>query len=140
MAILNAARDVQQVTARTTKAILSRTAMARGAALVALFAGRSIGGPKGPLSPTLQVLPWHASPCCRVLLPVDFALHASAAVVRVAPGAALRAGDALPYPAVRMEPLGALFDAVPLVEKGTLTINLDLEMDVKYSFLHVLCS
>ena len=95
--------------------------MARTAALVTLLAvWRPVRGPKRPLGSTLKVLLWNAPSSRRVLLPVGPALHALAAVVRVAPGAPLRAGDALPYPAVGVEPLGALLDAGPLVEKGTL--------------------
>ena len=84
-------------------------------------------GPKGPLSPALEVVPGHASPSLGVLLPVGPALHAPAAVVRVAAGTTLRAGDALPYPPVGVQPLGTLVDAVPLVEKGPLVMLEEVE-------------
>ena len=127
--IINAAGDVQQVTVWAAQAVLGRASVARTAALVTLLAvWRPARSPKGPLGPTLQVVPRNASPGRRVLLPVGPALHAPAAVVRVAPGAPLRAGDALPYPAVGVEPLGALPDAGPLVEKGTLVKMEEVEI------------
>ena len=127
-AIVDAAGDVQQVTVWAGQAVLGRAAVARGARLVALSADGSPGrrsGPGSPISPhsaALEVVLGYASPGLGVLLPVGLALHAPAAVVRVAPGAALRARHALPYPAVRVESLGALVHAVPLVEKGPLVM------------------